>query len=133
MNKMQPIKQLGKRGINDLDTHVRVLRPLFALESLGCPRPCRRTSYAIDVNYFYDKIVDDNNDNDVSTNDFLINVYSGLNELVAEENVEFLVFDTFALLIAAGAFLGLFLGLSCRTIFFGVLDLFQQHFTNPET
>jgi hypothetical protein len=96
---------------------------------LGCPRPCRRTSYAIDVNYFYDKIVDDN---DVSTNDFLVNIYSALNDLVVEEKVELLVFDTFALLLAAGAFLGLFLGLSCRSILFGATDLFQQHFTNPD-
>ncbi len=106
---------------------------LLYLESLGCPRPCKRTSYAIDVNYFYDKIVDDGNDNDVSTNDFMINVYSGLNDLIVEEDVEVLVFDTFALLVALGAFLGLFLGLSCRSIFFGCVDLFKQHFSNPET
>ena len=81
----------------------------------GCPLPCRRTSYNIDVKFtnenswvLYEGLVKRN----------YLQLFMFYNTLTVEEKVETLMYDLAGLLSTAGGNLGLCLGLSCLSIFY---------------
>ena len=96
-------------------THIDIVANFLTnVSGYGCPIPCHRTNYNIDVKF---------------TNENSWVLYEGLekrnffrlfmfyNTLIVEEKVETLMYDLAGLLATAGGNLGLCLGLSCLSIF----------------
>jgi hypothetical protein len=86
--------------------------------SFGCPLPCHRTTYNLDVSYFHENTLDEKVKED-ETN-FTIYLYPGSPHV--EERIETLVYDSAGLLTSAGGNLGLMLGFSCLSVFFALIN-----------
>ena len=100
-------------------THIDIATNFLTnVSGYGCPIPCHRTNYNIDVKF---------------TNENSWVLYEGLekrnffrlfmfyNTLIVEEKVETLMYDLAGLLATAGGNLGLCLGLSCLSIFYSLI------------
>ena len=87
----------------------------------GCPVPCRQTSYKVKMEYFH------------KNNALLSPEYGNLPEghftihssfltFSVEEKIESLEYDLPNLLVSAGGNLGLFLGFSCLSVMFAIIE-----------
>ena len=91
----------------------------------GCPLPCFRISYGLDVNYYHENTVGENYvDENPPTNNFI--VYFFYRSPWIEERLETLTYDLSGMLAAAGGNLGLMLGFSCLTLVFGIINWFKK-------
>ena len=93
-----------------------------------CPNPCQQTSYKANIRYFH-KNSFYNPSGSIGKNflDSYVKVSLGYETLLTEEHSESLVYDATNFLAAAGGNLGLFLGFSCLSVFFGILEYFKKN------
>lgn len=100
----------------------------------GCPIPCRQTSYKIKM-----KLYQENNaymPPQIPLSKGHFTFYPYWSTLATEEKVENLEYDLTNLLVSAGGNLGLFLGFSCLSILFTIIELlvakcFKYRSNNP--
>ena len=94
--------------------------------NFGCPVPCKQISYALNLNYFHkNTIVLPSFFAGKENSFFLSTSYSTFD---VEERIENLEYDLENLLVSAGGNLGLFLGFSCMSLFFIIIDFVQRFF-----
>jgi hypothetical protein len=93
----------------------------------GCQVPCRQTHYRIMLEYYH-------KNNAILFKDMIkfgeghftfLPIYS---TFMIEEEIEKLEYDFGSLLVSAGGNLGLFLGFSCLSVLFFVIEWFQKYF-----
>ena len=91
------------------------------LGKYGCPVPCQHLYYRLKPNYYHK-----NNAHlpasMANISDGLILLYLYWSYLPVEETIESLEYDLTNFLVSAGGNLGLFLGFSCLSVFFGIID-----------
>ena len=92
-----------------------------------CPIPCKQTSYDANIRYFHKSAVIDT-DNSLGENfsDSKVMFALGYETLLIEEHAESLVYDVTNFLAAAGGNLGLFLGFSCMSVFYGTIKIIKK-------
>ena len=92
-----------------------------------CPIPCKQTSYDANIRYFHKSAVIDT-DNSLGENfsDSKVMFALGYETLLIEEHAESLVYDVTNFLAAAGGNLGLFLGFSCMSVFYGIIKIIKR-------
>ena len=116
-------KQSAKEAIRLLkDTQFEISQnPL----RFGCPLPCFRISYEVDVNYYHENTVGEFMKDDYQMlSNFSVFFFS--RSLWIEERIETLTYDLGGMLAAAGGNLGLMLGFSCLTLVFGIINWFKK-------
>ena len=93
----------------------------------ACPIPCQQTSYDFTIRYFHEtSLVDPENilGENFSASSAMFSL--GYETLLIEEHVESLVYDVTNFLAAAGGNLGLFLGFSCMSVFYGMIKIIKR-------
>jgi hypothetical protein len=79
---------------------------------LGCPLPCKQTSYKFKLSYYHTNTwINENEDFPAPGEDFLLSLF--YSSLLVEERIETLAYDFPSFLAVAGGNLGLSLGFSC--------------------
>ena len=91
----------------------------------GCPIPCRQTSYQIKINYYHKNNVILRQQQLETNSSGHFNLFVYYSSFTVEEKIESLEYDLANLLVSAGGNLGLFLGFSCLSVLFFVIDFFQ--------
>ena len=93
----------------------------------ACPVPCKQISYNANIRYFHEtSFLDPSNkfsDNFLASFIMLAISYE---TLLIEEHEESLVYDITNFLAAAGGNLGLFLGFSCMSVFYGMIKIIKK-------
>lgn len=93
----------------------------------GCPLPCRQSFYEARIKYFHNNnaILREAHKN-LSEGHFTFYPYMSI--FLTEEKIESLEYDLTNLLVAAGGNLGLFLGFSCLSVLFGLIEWIRGRF-----
>jgi hypothetical protein len=95
----------------------------------GCPVPCKQKSFKYKLEYFSrNSWIELDDDNRLGNDTFELNV--GFDSLNIEERTETFVYDVGNFLAAAGGNLGLFMGFSCLSILFALIDCLKTLFQN---
>ena len=94
-------------------------------ESFGCPLPCHRIHFDLDVSYFHENTLGEKVDD--SEPNFTLYYYPGSQYI--EKHIETLAYDFYGMLAAAGGNLGLMLGFSCLSVFLSVTKWIQSKIT----
>ena len=93
----------------------------------GCPIPCKQTFFQTKLDYFHK-----NNaflpENFANPGEGHFTFYPYLSAYPIEEKIEKLEYDLTSFLVSAGGSLGLFLGFSCLSILFGMIEFIQARF-----
>ena len=93
----------------------------------ACPVPCKQTSYDANIRYFHKSaVIDTENSLGENFSDSKVMFALGYETLLIEEHAESLVYDVTNFLAAAGGNLGLFLGFSCMSIFYGMIKIIMK-------
>ncbi len=96
-------------------------------DDFGCPVPCTKLTYTTTINYyhqnnwFYDYFVP----TEIENNFALYVFFSTLN---VQQQIESFDYDFASFLAAAGGKLGLFLGFSCLSVLFAVVNCVSKMF-----
>ena len=97
------------------------------LAELGCPLPCKQTTYKTNLQYFHaNKWVDPNNSIPRPQNHLYLDVL--YETLLVEEGIEAYVYDLGSFLAQAGGNLGLCLGFSCLSALLAFLQIIKQKY-----
>ena len=103
-------------------TYVNFLDKLVSQPSAyGCPIPCRQNFYQVKLQYFHanNAWIPPRSAN-YSKGHFLLVPF--FTSFTTEEKIESLEYDLARLLVSAGGNLGLFLGFSCLSVFFTIIE-----------
>ena len=93
----------------------------------ACPVPCKQISYNANIRYFHEtSFLDPYNSFGENFSDAFIVFSISYETLLIEEHEESLVYDITNFLAAAGGNLGLFLGFSCMSVFYGMIKLIKK-------
>ena len=92
----------------------------------GCPLPCTRVTFDLDVTYYHENTRGPPPPSDESEANFTL--YFFTRSALIEEQVENLVYDVGGFLAAAGGNLGLLLGFSCLSVIFAMLNWLRKLF-----
>ena len=96
----------------------------YILSLTGDKSPCSKTSYEYIIEYYSKNSCFDPTDADFyNSNYFHLMMY--FKKLDTEERTEALVYDTVNFLSAVGGNLGLFVGFSCLSVIFTLIDCFK--------
>ncbi len=90
----------------------------------GCPLPCKRVTYDLDVTYYHENIRGPTPTTDKIEANFTLYFFTRF--ALIEEQVENLVYDIGGFLAAAGGNLGLLLGFSCLSVIFAMLNWLRK-------
>ena len=93
----------------------------------ACPVPCRQIRYDANIRYFHkSSFLEPTNSygNNFSATCILLSI--SYETLLTEDHEESLVYDLTNFLAAAGGNLGLFLGFSCMSIFYGMIKFVKK-------
>jgi hypothetical protein len=117
-------KQMAKSTISLMAEHL--VNMSVNTQLFGCPLPCFRISYSLDVNYYHENTVGANYlfENVPASN---FTVYFFFRSPWIEERIETLTYDLGGMLAAAGGNLGLMLGFSCLTLVFGIINWVKKN------
>ena len=100
---------------------------LSKTSEFGCPIPCKQKSFKYKLEYFSKNTwieYDDENPLDNDTFELIV-FFRSMN---IDEKTETFVYDVGNFLAAAGGNMGLFMGFSCLSIMFALIDSFSQWF-----
>jgi len=90
-----------------------------------CPVPCNQTVYDLKLQkYHRNTIAGKGNMSQLQSNDVVFTLH--YEKFVTEEHVETLIYDTGNFLAQAGGNLGLFLGFSCLSVFFEIINCVKK-------
>ena len=93
----------------------------------ACPLPCKQISYNANIRYFHEtSFLDPYNSFGENFSAAFIVLSISYETLLIEEHEESLVYDITNFLAAAGGNLGLFLGFSCMSVFYGVIKIIKK-------
>jgi hypothetical protein len=96
-------------------------------DKFGCPFPCNRLSYEINLQYFHENSWPDFYRPDNFNNTFFLSFFYDTFDTIEYE--ETLVYDVGNFFAAAGGHLGLFLGFSCLSLLMQIID-YLRHLLN---
>jgi len=97
------------------------------LTELGCPLPCKQTTYKTNLQYYHaNKWVDPNNTVPRPKDYLYLAVY--YDTLLVDEGIEAYVYDLGIILAQAGGNLGLCLGFSCLSALLAFIQFFKQKY-----
>ena len=88
----------------------------------GCPLPCSRVNYDLDVSYYHENTLGD--PDLYKSSNFSLNFFPFSRRV--EERIETLVYDAGGLMTAVGGNLGLFLGFSCLSVLFAIVSWIKK-------
>jgi hypothetical protein len=95
-------------------------------EKFGCPVPCKQTIFKINSEYVHNNNLKYPSDYPFLDKSFLFRLqYSTLN---VEEQIENLDYDLASLLVASGGNLGLFIGFSCLSVVFQIINFVHSFY-----
>ena len=93
----------------------------------ACPLPCKQISYNANIRYFHEtSFLDPYNSYGEKFSASFIVLTISYETLLIEEHEESLVYDVTNFLAAAGGNLGLFLGFSCMSVFYGMIKIIKK-------
>ena len=93
----------------------------------ACPVPCKQISYDANIRYFHEtSFLDPSNSFIENFSASFIVLSISYETLLIEEHEESLVYDITNFLAAAGGNLGLFLGFSCMSVFYGMIKIIKK-------
>jgi hypothetical protein len=94
---------------------------LWESKDSKCPVPCMQTNYNYEINFYSKRSFSDPIKPDVEESKYFdLSVF--LTKMEIEERTETLVYDMVSFLSAAGGNLGLFVGFSCLSVIFALID-----------
>ena len=97
------------------------------LWEFGCPIPCRRVKYQLKFIYYHkNNLYHPEMMSNFSEGHILF--YPFWSPFPEEERIESAEYDLASLLVSAGGNLSLFLGFSCLSVLFGIIDWIQARF-----
>ena len=93
----------------------------------GCPVPCQQIYYQLKLDYYHKNNTHLPASMENISDEYIL-FYPYWSYFPEEERIESLEYDLTSLLVSAGGNLGLFLGFSCLSVFFGIIDWIRARF-----
>jgi hypothetical protein len=118
-------KQMALSTFQNFTNHIDDY--LSRTSEFGCPVPCKQKSVKYDLEYFSRNTYFEPDEKHIVDNDIFQLIVS-FKTMNIEAKKETYVYDNVNFLTAAGGTLGLFMGFSCLSIIFSLIDTLNQRF-----